>query len=350
MAGELRRQGLGVAGVASPRVLRDGKTVGYWVRDLATGEERALCALAPPGIPFRRFFFSPEGLAFANAALGRAAREADVVVVDEVGPLELSGGGFAPGLRAALGSGRFLVLTVRPSLVDEVRRWVGLPTAPVVALPPPPAGLRDLEETRELFDRAAAEYGLGNVGAGPLTGYAESLSRAAALVRVGPGERLLDIGIGTGAFAERVARLGAEVWGVDLSPAMLARCQKEHPNYHLREGHFLSLPMPDATFDAVVSSFAFHHLAPCEYGPAFVEIARVLRAGGRFVILDVMFASEADRDAARLALGELWDDEEVYPLVPEVLRAASNTRAGDVDAHQVGILHWAIAGTKPRGP
>ena len=350
MAGELRRQGLGVAGVASPRVLRDGETVGYKVRDLATGEERSLCSLDPPGIPFRRFFFSPDGLAFANACLAQAAREAEVVVVDEVGPLELSSGGFAPGIRTALRSPALLVLTVRPSLVDEVRRWADLPTAPVVELPPPPAGPRNLDETRALFDRAAAEYGLGNVGAGPLTDYAESLSRAAALVRVGPGERLLDIGIGTGAFAERVASPAVEVWGVDLSPAMLARCREDHPNYRLGEGHFLSLPMPDATFDAVVSSFAFHHLAPSEYGPAFVEIARVLRAGGRFVVLDVMFASEADRDAARAGLGDLWDDEEIYPLVPEVVEAATSAGARDVTAHRAGALHWAVTGTKPRGP
>ncbi|MBC7220055.1 DUF2478 domain-containing protein [Candidatus Bipolaricaulota bacterium] len=151
LAGELRRQGLGVAGVASPRVLVAEGTVGYQVRDLATGEERPLCSLDPPGIPFRRFFFSPEGLAFANAALERAAKAADVVVADEVGPLELSGGGFAPGIRTALKSPAFLVLTVRPSLADAVRRWANLPTAPVVTVAAPPT----LAETGTLFDRAA---------------------------------------------------------------------------------------------------------------------------------------------------------------------------------------------------
>lgn len=121
-----------MGGVASPRVTSAGATIGYRVRDLATGEEKPLCSLAPPGIPFRRFFFSPDGLAFANAALARAAQEADVIVADEVGPLELSGGGLGPGLLAALQSRAFLVLTVRPSLVDDVRAWAGLPGVPVV--------------------------------------------------------------------------------------------------------------------------------------------------------------------------------------------------------------------------
>ncbi len=121
--------------MASPRVLAGGETVGSRVRNLGSGEERPLCSREPPGIPFRRFFFSPQGLEFVNQVLTRAAAEAEVIVVDEVGPLELGGGGFAPGLRALLRSRAFLVLTVRPSLVEEVRRWAGVPGAPVLGLP-----------------------------------------------------------------------------------------------------------------------------------------------------------------------------------------------------------------------
>ncbi|MDD5763976.1 MAG: nucleoside-triphosphatase [Candidatus Bipolaricaulis anaerobius] len=137
LAGDLRRQHLRVGGVASPRVLVGRETVGYLVRDLTTGEEHPLCSRPAPGLPFRRFTFSPEGLAFANAALVRATREAEVIVVDEVGPLELSGGGFTPGLRAALGSPAFLILTARPALVDEVRAWAGLAGVPTIELRPP---------------------------------------------------------------------------------------------------------------------------------------------------------------------------------------------------------------------
>lgn len=127
LAQDLRRHGLRVGGVASPRVLATGQTVGYQVRDLATGEERPLCRDRPPGIPFRRFFFSPEALEFANSLLKKAAGGAQVILADEVGPLELAGGGLAPGMRALLASLAFLVLTVRPSLVDAVRAWAGLP-------------------------------------------------------------------------------------------------------------------------------------------------------------------------------------------------------------------------------
>lgn len=349
LADDLQRHGLRVGGVASPRVLAAGQTLGYRVQDLATGEEHPLCRDRPPGIPFRRFFFSREGLAFANAALERAAREGEAIVVDEVGPLELGGGGFAPGLKAACESRAFLVLTVRPSLASEVRRWAELEDAPLFPLPRSPGRHRSLDQTRQLFDDSASNYGSWTGGAGPLTGYADSLARAAELARIGPGERMLDIGIGTGSFASRVARPDTEVWGVDPSPAMLFRCREDHPDYHLLEGHFLSLPVPDGAFHTVVSSFAFHHLAPADYEPAFREILRALVPGGRFVLLDVMFASESDRARARDALGELWDEEEVYPLVPEVEAAARQAGAAGLETQRVSPLHWAVCGVSPRG-
>ncbi len=125
LAARLRAAGVDVGGVVSPRILQDGHTVGYHIRNVATGQEVLLCSIHPPGIPFRRFFFSPEGVAFGNRALEQA-RGAAVVVVDEVGPWELGGGGLAPGVRTVLASPSFVVLAVRPSLLQEVRAWAGL--------------------------------------------------------------------------------------------------------------------------------------------------------------------------------------------------------------------------------
>ncbi|MCS7216451.1 MAG: DUF2478 domain-containing protein [Candidatus Bipolaricaulota bacterium] len=140
LSAALSARGAAFDGVASPRLLRDGQTVGYWVRHLRTGEERLLCSTEPPGLPYGRFFFRPEALAFANAVLARAAKEAAIVVVDEVGPLELQGGGFLPGLQACLSSQAFLVLTVRPALVAAVAAWFGEGAllVPVAGAPLPP--------------------------------------------------------------------------------------------------------------------------------------------------------------------------------------------------------------------
>jgi len=136
LAGELRANYTTVGGIVSPRVLEYGLTTGYMVRDLLTGEERQLCTENPPGIRFRRFYFSPTALEFANAAVARAGRETEVVIVDEVGPLELGGSGMAPGVRQALRGGAFLIMCVRPWLVEEACLWAGWPkTAPVWEVP-----------------------------------------------------------------------------------------------------------------------------------------------------------------------------------------------------------------------
>ena len=83
---------------------------------------------------FRRFFFSQRALDFANSVLKEAAGKAEAIVVDEVGPLELSGCGFAPGLRICRESGAFLILTVRPHLLSPVKRWLNLEKAEVLFL------------------------------------------------------------------------------------------------------------------------------------------------------------------------------------------------------------------------
>ncbi len=139
LAARLAKEGLTVGGVVSPRMIRDGETVGYRVKDLRTGKELLLCAREPiPGereaFPFRRFFFSQKALDFANLVLREAAKEAEVMVVDEVGPLELSGRGFASGLWAAREGQAFLILTVRPHLLSEVGRWLNLGNASVFFL------------------------------------------------------------------------------------------------------------------------------------------------------------------------------------------------------------------------
>jgi nucleoside-triphosphatase THEP1 len=125
----LRARGVRVAGVLAPGFLADGRRTGFDIVNLATGEQAPLAReqehVAGPHPRWSRFAFSPEGLALGREALGEDARGADVVVVDEVGPFELSGGGWADALDAlAKTFPGAVLLVVRESVVDEVRaRW-----------------------------------------------------------------------------------------------------------------------------------------------------------------------------------------------------------------------------------
>ena len=110
-----------------------------------------------------------------------------------------------------------------------------------------------------------------------------------ARARLRPGERVLDLGTGTGAVAERVASaVGAdgEVVGVDISPEMLALARQRvaaggMQNVTFREGRAEALPVEEAGFDAVLASLSLMYVI--DRAAAAREIARVLRPGGRLV-------------------------------------------------------------------
>ncbi|WP_328392116.1 methyltransferase domain-containing protein [Nocardia sp. NBC_00416] len=108
---------------------------------------------------------------------------------------------------------------------------------------------------------------------------------------VGPGERALDVGSGTGSevveFAARVGERGDAV-GVDPNPAMLAIARErvaaaETPGRFV-EGDAYRLPFDDDSFDAVRCERVYQHLD--DPAAATAEIARVLRPGGRALLID----------------------------------------------------------------
>lgn len=120
LVAELDEQRVAIGGILSPRIVQDGATVGYTVRDLATAEERPFAALTPPGVRVGKFFIVEEGLAFACGAIEQATASTQTVFVDEVGMLELAGNGLAPAVKTLLQSQVLPVLLVRSSLVEAV--------------------------------------------------------------------------------------------------------------------------------------------------------------------------------------------------------------------------------------
>jgi nucleoside-triphosphatase THEP1 len=125
----LRARGLRVGGILAPGLLEGGRRTGFDLVDLSTGQTAALARedagphAAHP--QWSRFAFSPDGLALGQRAIGPGAFDADVIVVDEVGPFELAGGGWASALdRIAREYTGSLLLVVRASIVDAVKaRW-----------------------------------------------------------------------------------------------------------------------------------------------------------------------------------------------------------------------------------
>lgn len=117
--------------------------------------------------------------------------------------------------------------------------------------------------------------------------------RAAMAIPLQPGMRVLDLGCGTGSFSLAVAeRIGPDgsVDGVDISEEQIARARNRAAYLRPRlQFHVCSMdepPFEDATFDAVVSSMAFHEAAPEVRRGAIREAARVLKPEGLFPLVD----------------------------------------------------------------
>ncbi|MEA3238257.1 MAG: nucleoside-triphosphatase [Candidatus Bipolaricaulota bacterium] len=126
LAAALEKHKIRVGGIISPRIVDGVETIGYRVRDLDTGEEQSLAALNPPGIPIGKFYLSEDALLFARTAIEHAAATAQVVFLDEVGRLELTGQGHAPALRALLRSEAIHVLFVRTTFVEHIIEKFGI--------------------------------------------------------------------------------------------------------------------------------------------------------------------------------------------------------------------------------
>lgn len=203
-------------------------------------------------------------------------------------------------------------------------------------------------QTRQLFDGWAASYDQDLLEkSGPLVGYSDSLKVASALLPISADESVLDIGIGSGAFAVPFLERGARIMGIDLSEKMLEKCRQSYPMIELHQGTFTVIPASDAVFDHVISSFVFHEVAVSERPSACRELARVLKPGGFVALLDIMFASEAAQDEARRLMGDAWDDEEIYTQVGDLdalLRAEGFTA---LQWHQTGVFHWFVIARKP---
>lgn len=172
--------------------------------------------------------------------------------------------------------------------------------------------------------------------------------------RVSPDDVALDLACGTGDIALLVREGGARVVvGLDLTPRMLALARNKGPGVCYTAGDMGALPLPAASVDLVTTGYGLRNVPDLDV--AIAEIARVLRAGGRFVSLDF---SRPDGAIVRglylgylTAVGSLLGlvlhgDPDTYRYIPASIQRYPGPRAvadrlrahGFTDVHAVPLL------------
>lgn len=212
---------------------------------------------------------------------------------------------------------------------------------------------RTFDDTAVDYDRLEKILGLG-------TG---SWYRRQALQRAGlrRGMQVVDVGMGTGLVSREILRLTGEparLVGIDPSPGMMGQARFDVP-VECRVGRAEAIPVPDASADFVVMGYALRHIA--DFAAAAAEFRRVLRPGGRLLILEITRAESrwgnallkaymrgavpllaravSKAEATPMLWRYYWDTIEACVPPAEVMRTLAAHGLAEVDRHvELGIF------------
>lgn len=168
----------------------------------------------------------------------------------------------------------------------------------------------DLKESvRQQFDPVAAEYAVSAIHAS-----CPDLAAMVEAIALRGDERVLDAGSGAGHTALAFAPHVAQVVALDLADAMLAQGQRlarerALANVTFQRGDIEALGEPDGAFDLVTSRYSAHHYPHPRR--ALAEIARVLKPGGAFLLVDLIAPADPAPDTVLNAIELLRDPSHV---------------------------------------
>lgn len=162
-------------------------------------------------------------------------------------------------------------------------------------------------------------------------------------LKEGQVDRLLIAPCGTGEDFKYLSKFAVEVYGIDLSPIQLKNCS---PKMNVKVGDILYSGYSDETFDLIASPLFFHHLLKIGFEPFLKEFQRILKNGGKLVILEPCLLYPLNlitRPIKRIAKNPFYEVEDEDPFPPGLL-LASLKRVGftNLEIHAATFSHCSF--------
>jgi putative AdoMet-dependent methyltransferase len=182
-----------------------------------------------------------------------------------------------------------------------------------------------------LFDQWAAGYDAAvaqdhEADNFPFAGYERLLAATFAAAGARPGQRILELGVGTGNLAAHFVAADCAVYGLDFSAAMLAQARARLPQLHLAQADLLTAwPLTAALrFDRIVAAYVLHEFdLPTKIGLLRRAANHYLVSDGLILVADIAFETVGQREAAARRWADLWDEAEFYWAADEALAACA---------------------------
>lgn len=127
-------------------------------------------------------------------------------------------------------------------------------------------------------------------------GYQKLLEDTVAAIKLPAHATVLDIGSGTGNLAEAAFKAGYNVTAIEPNAKMRALSASKYPDIPVQNGTFLNLNVPDHSIDAIISSYAFHHLTDEEKAQSIKLMTSKLTAEGKIIIADTIYETDETKD------------------------------------------------------
>lgn len=127
-----------------------------------------------------------------------------------------------------------------------------------------------------------------------------------------------DLGCGPGRLTGHLHALGLDVFGIDLSPAMVALAREEHPGLHFAEGTITALDLADEALGGILAWYSVIHTPPPEVPAVFAEFHRVLAPGGHLLLgFTATDGPSPELFPHKVTPGYLWRPEMLVGLLRE---------------------------------